>query len=92
LDPPLPRGGLTHEVRPALRPLYRPTLNSDSGDPEGNSTNRGNPRLAHGTPPTEVPGGDARLKRALAIYTHTTDGMQDAATTALEEAFSLTGC
>jgi integrase len=36
--------------------------------------------------------GHSDIRMTLAIYTHSTDGMQDAATAALEEAFSLTGC
>ena len=32
--------------------------------------------------------GHCYIKSTLAIYTHATDAMQDAATTALEEAFS----
>ena len=36
--------------------------------------------------------GHSDIGMTLAIYIHATDGMQDAATAALEEAFSRTGC
>jgi len=41
----------------------------------------------HPTTAQKMP-GHSDIRMTLAIYTHATDGMQDAATAALEEAFS----
>jgi len=39
-------------------------------------------------PPSFADAGHSDIRMTLAIYTHATEGMQDAATAALEEAFS----
>jgi hypothetical protein len=36
--------------------------------------------------------GHSNIRMTLAIYTNATDGMQDAATAALEETISRSGC